>query len=453
MNEKRVTLTINELKRLKVVQEMEAGRMTASEGAEALDLSVRQVRRLKRAYREKGAAGLAHGNRGKASTRRTAEAIRKQVVTLATREYQDYNDQHFTEELEERRGIKLSRSTVRRIRRAAGQGSSRKRRAPKHRSRRERRAMEGMLLQTDGSNHDWLEGRGPDLTLIAYIDDATGEVPGAVFRDEEDAAGYMLALRAISQTHGLPLEVYADRHSIFQSPKQPTLEEQLAGKQPRSQFGRALDDLYASFPPTQLRPKAAWSVSSRPCRIAWLKPCAKPGPAMCRRQTQFWLTSCRASTGASRKKQRSPAPPTVSGLPRCAPTMCSASSSHASLLMIIPSPSADTNYKSHPALAAAPSPAPGWKSASISTIPSLFTTKPRPWSPFRQLTSALCAWAISPLPPCLPLARPINLPRHLLLAPPHALPPSLHPTIPGGAPTNKVGATTSSPKVTLSLTT
>jgi transposase len=254
MNEKRVTLTINELKRLKVVQEMEAGRMTASEGAEALDLSVRQVRRLKRAYREKGAAGLAHGNRGKASTRRTAEAIRKQVVTLATREYQDYNDQDFTEELEERRGIKLSRSTVRRIRRAAGQGSSRKRRAPKHRSRRERRAMEGMLLQTDGSNHDWLEGRGPDLTLIAYIDDATGEVPGAVFRDEEDAAGYMLALRAISQTHGLPLEVYADRHSIFQSPKQPTLEEQLAGKQPRSQFGRALDDLYIRIIPAYSAP-------------------------------------------------------------------------------------------------------------------------------------------------------------------------------------------------------
>jgi hypothetical protein len=109
--------------------------------------------------------------------------------------------------------------------------------------------MEGMLLQTDGSDHDWLEGRGPGLTLIAYIDDATGEVPGAVFRDEEDAAGYMLALRAISQTHGLPLEVYADRHSIFQSPKQPTLDEQLAGKQPRSQFGRALDELHIRIIP------------------------------------------------------------------------------------------------------------------------------------------------------------------------------------------------------------
>jgi transposase len=249
MDEKRVTMTITELKRLKVVQEIEAGQMTASEGAEALELSVRQVRRLKRAYGEKGAAGLAHGNRGKASARRTPEGIRKRVEALANKEYKDYNDQHFTEELEERYGIKLSRSTVRRIRRAAGQGSPRQRRAPKHRARRERRAMEGMLLQTDGSDHDWLEGRGPGLTLIAYIDDATGEVPGAVFRDEEDAAGYMLALWEVSQRHGLPLALYADRHSIFQSPKEPTLEEQLAGKQPRSQLGRALDELHIRIIP------------------------------------------------------------------------------------------------------------------------------------------------------------------------------------------------------------
>jgi len=254
MDEKRVTLTHKELKRLKVLQEMEAGRMTASEAAEALELSVRQVRRLKKAYCEEEAAGLVHGNRGRASTRRTPETIRKRVVELANKEYQDYNDQHFTEELEERHGIVLSRSTVRRIRRGAGQGSPRKRRAPKHRQRRERRAMEGMLLQTDGSDHDWLEGRGPRLTLIAYIDDATGEVPGAVFRQEEDAAGYMLALWEISQTQGLPLEVYADRHSIFGSPKEPTLEEQLAGQQPRSQFGRALDELHIRLIPAYSAP-------------------------------------------------------------------------------------------------------------------------------------------------------------------------------------------------------
>jgi transposase len=234
MDEKRVTLSNKEIKRLEVMQLLEAMQVTGTEAAQVLGLSERQVWRLKKAYQEHGAEGLAHGNRGKASTRRTPEAIRQRVVELAKQEYKDYNDQHFTEELEDREGIRLSRSTVRRIRRAAGQGSPRKRRGPKHRQRRERRPMEGMLLQTDGSDHDWLEGRGPGLTLIAYIDDATGKVPGAVFREEEDAAGYMLALRDISQTSGLPLAIYADRHSIFQN---------LAGKEPRSQFGRVLEEL------------------------------------------------------------------------------------------------------------------------------------------------------------------------------------------------------------------
>jgi hypothetical protein len=109
--------------------------------------------------------------------------------------------------------------------------------------------MAGMMLQADGSDHDWLEGRGPRLTLIAYIDDATNQVPGAVFREQEDAAGYMLALRDICQKQGLPLSVYADRHTIFRSPKQATLEQQLAGQEPKSQFGRCLEELHIQYIP------------------------------------------------------------------------------------------------------------------------------------------------------------------------------------------------------------
>jgi hypothetical protein len=100
-----------------------------------------------------------------------------------------------------------------------------------------------MLLQTDGSRHDWLEGRGPLLSLLAYIDDATGEVPWATFREEEDAAGYFLGLRVICLTHGIPGALYADQHTIFQSPAQATLAQELAGEQPRSQLGRLLDEL------------------------------------------------------------------------------------------------------------------------------------------------------------------------------------------------------------------
>jgi hypothetical protein len=98
-------------------------------------------------------------------------------------------------------------------------------------------------LQIDGSDHDWLEGRGPRLTLIAAIDDATSEVPSALFREQEDAAGYFLLIRQIAESHGVPLALYADRHTIFQSPLQATIDQQLRGETPQSQFGRLLAEL------------------------------------------------------------------------------------------------------------------------------------------------------------------------------------------------------------------
>ena len=102
-----------------------------------------------------------------------------------------------------------------------------------------------MLLQIDGSRHDWLQGRGPYLTLVGAVDDATGTVPFALFRQQEDAHGYMLMLKDIIDHHGVPLALYSDRHGIFQrSPKEPeSLEEQLRGRRDPTQFGRALEEL------------------------------------------------------------------------------------------------------------------------------------------------------------------------------------------------------------------
>ena len=207
--EKRVTLNAREQRRLQVLNKVESGQVTASEAGELLGLSVRQIRRLLAAYRREGAAGLEHGNRGRVSPGRVPEAVAAEILRLAQMEYIDYNDQHFTEELEDPHKIKVSRSTVRRLRREAGLGSPRKRRAPRHRRRRERYPQAGMLLQVDGSPHDWLEGRGPELTLVAAIDDATSEVPFALFREQEDTAGYYLLLQHICQSHGRPLALYA----------------------------------------------------------------------------------------------------------------------------------------------------------------------------------------------------------------------------------------------------
>jgi transposase len=241
--DKRVTMSMNEIKRLTIMQQIEDKRLTGAEAAKYLKLSLRQVRRLIAKYREKGATGLVHGNRGRSANNRVEETMRVKIQMLAHDEYQDYNDSHFTEELVEVHGLQVSRSTVRRIRREIGQKSPRKHRSPRHRSRRERKAMAGMLLQTDGSRHDWLEGRGPWLTLLGYIDDASGELQAAVFREEEDAAGYFLGFRDVCLSRGIPAEVYADRHTIFQCPSKATLEQELTGKEPKSQFGRLLDEL------------------------------------------------------------------------------------------------------------------------------------------------------------------------------------------------------------------
>jgi transposase len=238
-----VTLTVREQKRLFVITEILAGRWAAVQAADKLGLSLRQMRRLLATFRRDGPAGLVHGNRGRATTRRIPSEIREKVVSLTRTRYPDYNDYHLTETLAEEHDIVLSRSSVRRIRRQAGLPSPCPRRSPRHRSWRERSPRCGMLLQIDGSRHDWLEGRGPKLSLIAAVDDATGEVSWALFRPEEDAAGYFLLLQHVFQTHGLPLAVYADRHTIFQSPKKATIAEELAGKPPRSQFGRMLDEL------------------------------------------------------------------------------------------------------------------------------------------------------------------------------------------------------------------
>jgi len=225
------------------MQQVEDKRLTGAEASQHLGLSLRQVRRLMVKYREKGGAGLIHGNRGRLAHNRIDEAIQVKIQGLAEEEYKDYNDSHFTEELIEEYGLKVSRSTVRRIRREMGQKSPRKHRSPRHRGSRERKEKAGMMLQADGSRHDWLEGRGPWLTLIGYIDDATSEVMGAVFREEEDSLGYFLGLKDICLGVGIPAAIYADRHTIFQSPTKATIEQELAGEQPKSQFGRLLEEL------------------------------------------------------------------------------------------------------------------------------------------------------------------------------------------------------------------
>lgn len=185
-----------EARRGQILNLMLEKRCRAKEVAILLNVSERHVWRLIAEYRTEGIGGLVHGNRGRSPVNTTPEAIRSQIAALAMGPYDGANDTHLTELLLERDGISLSRPTVWRIRRAAGLRSPRRRRAPQHRSRRERYSQEGMLLQLDGSKHRWLGPDGPMLTLVAAIDDATGTIPYALFREQEDTHGYFLLLSA-----------------------------------------------------------------------------------------------------------------------------------------------------------------------------------------------------------------------------------------------------------------
>ncbi len=245
MEEERITLTAREQQRALVLTRVLAGQWTQQEAAEALGLSVRQVRRLQVAYAEEGVEALVHGNRGRLPAHTVPPAVREQVLTLARAKYAGFNHQHLTEKLAETEQLRVSRPTVRRLLVAAGLPSPRTRRAPKHRQRRERKPQAGMLLQADGSRHRWLGPGGPYFTLIGGIDDATGTVPWALFREQEDAQGYMEWLWHVLQTEGIPLALYVDRHGIFQrNPRDRwLLEEELAGGPLPTQFGRVLDEL------------------------------------------------------------------------------------------------------------------------------------------------------------------------------------------------------------------
>ncbi len=160
-----------------------------------------------------------------------------------------------------------------------------------------------MLLQTDGSRHDWLEGRGPWLTLVGMIDDANNEIPGAFFREEEDAAGYFLVLQQICMTKGLPQALYADQHTIFQSPSQPSVDQELNGELPRTQFGRLVDELgiqliAARSPQAKGRIERLWGT----LQDRLVKELRKAGATTCRAPTGSWRLICPSSTPAFRSK-------------------------------------------------------------------------------------------------------------------------------------------------------
>ena len=212
------------------------------EAAVLLECTRRTVYRKLKGLREDGPRSVVHGNRGRLSPRKISDSLRDRILTLAKGELADVNDTQLVELLKEREGIVIGRETLRAILRTDGIKPKRKHKHSQHRDRRERKPTLGEMLQVDASPHDWLEGRGPPLALLGAIDDATNRV-WLLFREAETTEGYLSLLRGVVTKYGAPLTLYSDRHMIFTSPKEATIEQQLQGVKPLTQFGRAMDEL------------------------------------------------------------------------------------------------------------------------------------------------------------------------------------------------------------------
>jgi transposase len=240
-----ITLNPKQQRKVEILTRVEAGAVDISTAAELLGLGPRQIRRLRARFRREGFQVVLHGNVGRTPANRTDPALLERILALAGRDgkYGDLNISHFQDLLDQEEKITLGRSTLERLLKRAGVRQKAGAAAPVHRRRRLRRPAEGMLLQVDSSPFDWLEGRGPKASLIGAIDDATGQIVFLLFRPTEDQIGYLLLLRNVAQSHGLPMSIYHDRHTLLRSPKQPTLEEELAGQVPRSQIQRVMAEL------------------------------------------------------------------------------------------------------------------------------------------------------------------------------------------------------------------
>jgi transposase len=235
-------LTKEEKNRIEIIQAVIEGKIDVEDAATLLSLSVRQIYRLIASADEGSITSILHANKGRAASNKIADQLWERILLLVKQRYQGINDRHLQEILKREHSIEVGRESLRKRLRLEGFAPKRKRRKKKYRARRERKAAFGCMLQIDASLHDWFEGRRERLTLVGARDDATGYV-WCRFEESETTWAYIALMREILLSHGLPFSLYSDRHTIFHSPRETTIIEQLNNGKPLTQFGRAMNEL------------------------------------------------------------------------------------------------------------------------------------------------------------------------------------------------------------------
>jgi hypothetical protein len=236
-------MSVRERHRLEAFSQVKSGQISIGKAGELCGLSHRQARRVWKRYKQQGDGGLIHQSRGRPGNHRVAAKLRERVLAAYCKEYLGFGAVLAAEYLA-KKNLVVSSKTLWRWLGTQGLLGPRHRRSP-HRSRRERRACQGELVQMDGSTHDWFEGRQGALPCVLFVtvDDATGRVLCRFYASENTAAAFDLFGRYV-QSQGLPVALYVDKDSIYTvNNREWTAAETLSGKGPVSQFGRAMKQL------------------------------------------------------------------------------------------------------------------------------------------------------------------------------------------------------------------
>ncbi len=238
-----IMMSSEELRRVSIVNQAIGRVITQEKAAEIIEISERQARRLIKRVREEGDIGIIHKSRGKPGHRRIDEEIKAKAIELCREKYWDFGPTFASEKLHELDKIKVNHDTLRCWLIDTDKDKwDWQRKARPHRQWRQRKDYFGEMAQVDGSYHDWLEGRGPWLVLMGYVDDATGNTFGR-FYDYEGTMPAMDSLMRYIEKYGIPQSIYLDKHTTYKSPRKQTIKEQLRNEMPMTQFGRAAKEL------------------------------------------------------------------------------------------------------------------------------------------------------------------------------------------------------------------
>ncbi len=241
--ETRLNMSGDDIDKLRVIRNVLEGRLTWLAASEALDISERQIGRLCAQVRGRGNRGILHGLIGRSSNNQgDPELLGMALSALHDPRWEGFTAVFAQQKLESLHGIVLSDTTVRKLMTMTELWRRRRPKA-KHRAWRERRACVGMLIQLDGSDHDWFEGRGPKCALLVYIDDATSRILHAEFVKVEDTLNLMRSTGVYLGKHGRPVAYYVDKDSIYTVNRQATVDEELRDEDPITQFTRAMTEL------------------------------------------------------------------------------------------------------------------------------------------------------------------------------------------------------------------